>query len=188
MLTGRSLPLVILTLLLIAASFPAAAQAGDTAKTGLYETYWTRQRFVPKMGVSFQEKALVELGIQWHNIYRHPLSLASKGPYASVDLMVRKENVLLGPKIGYEFTAGVFGAAFDVTWFFDQNFDGEGTNRRAVSGTPKAGLTLLGFLNFFYGYQIPFSEERITSLSRHRFSIVLNLNKDYFNIKNAPRR
>lgn len=165
-----------------------SADKNDTIPTRLMEMYWTKQRFIPKVGGSVQERAILELGVQWHNIYKHPLSLASKGPYLSVDLLKDDNNFLVGPKLGYEFTAGVFGAAFDVTYFFDKNYDPEGNDRRAWVATPKAGLTLLGFLNFFYGYQIPLSEQRITSLSRHRLSIVFNLNKDYFDIKNAPRK
>jgi hypothetical protein len=160
----------------------------DSTKTRVFETYWTRERLVPKVGVAAQDRAFVEVGIYWQNIYRHPLSLASKGPYATVDLMIDQKNLLIGPKVGYEFTAGVFGAAFDVTYFYDKDYNSEGLDRRSIVGTPKAGLTLLGFLDVFYGYQIPFSETEITTLSRHRFSVSFNLNKDYFDVKSAPRK
>jgi hypothetical protein len=189
MLTGREIlkwACAVGFLIILAA--PLRAQDSDTIKTGFLPTYWTNPRIVPKIGGSFQERALLEVGLQWHSIYRHPLSLASKGPYATVDLLLDDQNFLIGPKLGYEFTAGVFGLAFDVTYFYDKDYDKEGHDRRAFVATPKGGLTLLGFLDFFYGYQIPLSEERITSLSRHRFSVVFNLNRDYFNIKNAPRK
>jgi hypothetical protein len=185
--TGSPLLRGVLILVFLAIVNNLLAQ-NDTVRTGVFQTYWTKQRLVPKLGVSIQERALAEIGIQWHNIYRHPLSLASKGPYATVDFMVDDKNFLLGPKLGYEFTAGVFGSAFDVTYFMDQNYNEEGEDRYAWVATPKVGLTLLGFLNFFYGYQIPISDTTIASLSRHRFSITFNVNRDYFNIKNAPRR
>ena len=108
-----------------------AQTAPDTARTGLLQMYWTKQRFVPKIGGSIQERALFELGVQWHNIYRHPLSLASKGPYAMIDVMINDDNLLLGPKLGYEFTAGLFGLAFDVTYYIDRDFDREGNDRRS---------------------------------------------------------
>jgi hypothetical protein len=160
----------------------------DTIQSKFMEMFWTRERLVPKIGVSVQERAFIEVGVYWHNIYRHPLSLASKGPYATIDIMVDDENLLIGPKAGYEFTAGMFGAAFDVTYYYDKDYNSEGLDRRAFVATPKAGLTLLGFLDLFYGYQIPLSETVITSLSRHRFSLTFNLNKDYFNVKSAPRK
>jgi hypothetical protein len=170
-------------------SFIGYAQASDSTKEKTFDTFfWTRERLIPKIGVSLQERAFLEIGVYWHNIYHHPLSLASKGPYATIDVMVDEENLLVGPKVGYEFTAGVFGTAFDVTYYYDKDYNSEGMDRRAFVATPKAGLTLLGFMDVFYGYQIPISENRITSLSRHRFSLTFNLNRDYFNVKNAPRK
>lgn len=167
---------------------PVIGQHADTLVNKFPATFWTKQRFVPKIGASFQDKPMVEFGVYWQNIYRHPITLASKGPYATMDLLIDDENLLIGPKLGYELTAGVVGIAFDVTYYYDKNYDQEGNDRRAFVGTPKAGLTLLGFADLFYGYQIPFSEQRIESLSRHRLSITFNINKDYFDLHNAPRR
>ena len=92
--------------------------------------------------------------------------------------------------MGYEFSAGVFGIADDITYFFDRNYDVEGYDRQSVVLTPKAGLTILGFADLFYGYQIPMTsdENRITSIYRNRFSLIINLNKDYFNVKEARRK
>lgn len=164
------------------------AQQTDTVRSKLLEPYWTSPRFVPKIGAGIQERAFFEVGIQWHSIYSHPLSLASQGPYATVDVFIDQKNILVGPKVGYEFTAGLLGAAFDITYFIDHNYNKEGDNRRAFVGTPKIGLSILGFVDLYYGYQIPFSEERITSINRNRFSITFNLNKDYFDLKGAPRK
>jgi hypothetical protein len=186
---GRKL-LVSVALVFSLASFQfLCAQQNDTVyQNKVFKPFWTKQRFIPKIGVGVQDRGFLEVGVQWHNIYWHPLSLASKGPYMTVDLFIDDNNMLYGPKLGYEFTAGVIGAAFDVTYFIDKNFDGEKSNRRAFVGTPKIGLTILGFLDLYYGYQIPFSEEQIDSIHRNRFSITFNLNRDYFHLKSARRR
>ena len=173
--------------LMLLAGTTVLGQSVDT--TGApFSRFWTVQRFAPKFGVGVQDRAFFEVGVQWHNIYKHPLSLASKGPYCTVDVFIDESNLLLGPKLGYEFTAGVFGVAGDITYFIDHNYDGEGSNRQSWVVTPKAGLTILGFADLFYGYQIPLSEERISTIYRNRFSLVFNLNKDYFNLKEASRR
>ena len=156
--------------------------------TSPFERYWTRPRTVPKFGVGVQDRAFVEIGLQYQSIYKLPLSLASHGGYVTVDVFVDKSNLLLGPKAGYEVTAGIIGIAADFTYFIDHNYSEEGRNRRSWVFTPKAGLTIFGFADLFYGYQIPLSEERITTIYRHRFSLVFNLNRDYFNLKEAPRR
>jgi hypothetical protein len=190
MLTGRKLLFSLGLILCISAVHDSAAQetqSSDTFKTKIFKPFWTKPRFVPKIGAGVQDRGFFEVGVQYHNIYWHPLSLASKGPYATVDVFIDGKNVLYGPKLGYEFTAGVIGAAFDVTYFIDRNYDGEKSNRRAFVGTPKIGLTILGFLDLYYGYQIPFSEEQIDSIHRNRFSITFNLNRDYFRLKSARR-
>jgi hypothetical protein len=173
--------------LLVMTAAGAYAQ-GDSARTRPFDRYWTRSRIVPKIGVGAQDRAFFEAGLQWQSIYKHPLTLFSKGAYCTVDVFVDDKNLLLGPKLGYEFTAGIIGTAVDLTYFIDHNYNAEGSNRRSLVATPKIGLTILGFADLFYGYQIPLSNDEITSIYRNRFSLVFNLNRDYFNLKGAPRR
>jgi len=164
-----------------------STQYSDSLVSTPFHRYWTKQRLIPKIGVGVQDRAFFEVGLYWQNIYRHPLTLLTKGPYCTVDIFIDDSNFLIGPKLGYEFTAGVFGAALDVTYFIDENYE-EGKDRQAWVTTPKIGFTILGFADLFYGYEIPISSERISSLSRNRFSLVFNLNKDYLNLKEAPRK
>ena len=114
--------------------------------------------------------------------------MITKGPYCTVDVFIDESNILLGPKLGYELTAGLFGAAIDMTYFIDHNYDHEGGNRNGVQLTPKAGISILGFADLFYGYAIPLTDEKISTISRNRFSLVFNLNKDYFDLKEARRK
>jgi hypothetical protein len=177
-----------LLVLLLSCTTTLFAQRTDSSSTKPFQYYWTKPRFVPKVGVGVQDRAFFEAGIYWQDIYKHPLSLASKGPYCTVDVFIDDSNLLLGPKIGYEFTAGILGADLDMTYFIDHNYNVEGDNRKSLVVTPKIGLTILGFADFFYGYQIPISDQEITTIYRNRFSLVFNLNRDYFNLKEAPRK
>ena len=166
----------------------ALAQYGDSLLQTPFHRYWTQQRLIPKIGVGSQGRGFVEAGVYWHHIYKHPLTLMSKGPYCTVDVFIDDSNFLIGPKLGYEFTAGVLGASLDVTYFIDQNYGPENKDRQAWVTTPKIGISILGFADLFYGYEIPLSSERITSITRNRFSLVFNINKDYFDLKEAPRK
>ncbi|MBL0739598.1 hypothetical protein [Chryseolinea lacunae] len=161
------------------------AQTNDTTSNRPFVRYWTKPLFIPKLGAGFQDRAFAEIGIQWHSIYKHPLTLVSKGPYCTVDLFIKDNNALIGPKVGYEFTAGLVGVAADVTYFMDHS--GEGGVHNAWVATPKIGLSILGFANLFYGYSIPLGEE-LNNVSRNRFSLVFNLNTYYFDLKDAPRK
>jgi len=193
MRTGKFLVGIATLIVTVLSSHASHAQKIDSVSkidTSPFQNYyyWTQPRTIARFGAGVQDRAFVEVGIQFHSIYKHPLSLASRGGYLSVDVFVDDKNLLLGPKVGYEFTAGFLGVAADITYFIDQNYNEVGDDRRAWVVTPKAGLSILGFANLFYGYQIPLSDERITSIYRHRFSLVINLNRDYFNLSEAPRK
>jgi hypothetical protein len=170
---------VVLAVVLVLMANLASGQ--DTLNVKPFERYWTKPRVVPKLGFGAQEVAFVEAGIQWHKIYVHPLSLASAGPYITIDGLIKDDEPIIGPKIGYEITAGLIGLAADITYYTD--FTSE-----SVMVTPKAGLSLLGFANLFYGYNFNLSDHRFKIISQNRFSLVFNLNKDYFNLRSAGKR
>lgn len=153
----------------------------DSLKENNFERYWTKKRIVPRAGLALQETASVEAGISYHSIYVHPLSLASAGPYLTFEGIIRDDFVIVGPKAGYEFTAGLLGVAADVTYYTD-------FSEYSFVATPKAGLSLLGFASLMYGYNIPLNDKEFKSISRNRISLVFNLNRDYLNLKEAPRR
>jgi hypothetical protein len=162
-----------------------AAKSQDSVHVKPFERYWTKPRIVPKIGFGSQSTAFIEAGIQLHQIYVHPLALASAGPYLTVDGLIKKkdpiDDFIIGPKIGYEVTGGLFGLAADFTYYTD-------FNRESVMFTPKAGLTILGFADLFYGYNISLSNDTFKSISRNRFSLVFNINKDYFNLRSAGKK
>lgn len=158
-----------------------ALRSQDTVNIKPFERYWTQPKIVPKIGVGAQEIAFVEAGIHYQQIYVHPLSLASAGPYFTIDGLIKDKRPIIGPKLGYELTAGLFGIAVDVTYYTD-------FEQGSVMFTPRAGLTILGFANLFYGYNIPLSKNPFELISRNRFSLVFNLNRDYFSIRTAKRK
>jgi hypothetical protein len=153
----------------------------DTVHIHPFERYWTKSRLVPKVGFGVQETGFGELGVQLHQIYVHPLSLASRGPYFTMDGVFQTDEIILGPKFGYEFTAGLLGLAADVTYYSD--FD----NHEWMT-TPKAGLSLFGYVNLFYGYNISLSDYNFKAISKNRFSLTFNLNPDYHHIHDAAKK
>ena len=176
--TRRIKTICVVSLLLI--SFASAAQ-DSLNNTRPFERYWTKPRLIPKIGLGVMETGFAEVGVQFHKIYIHPLSLASAGPYFTVDGILKDERVIIGPKLGYEITAGLLGLAADVTYYSD--FD-----REAMVFTPRAGVSILGFVNLFYGRNIALSDFQFSAIDKNRFSLVFNLNRDYFDLRNAPRK
>lgn len=169
--------LALITLLLIACT----ARSQDTVNIRPFERYWTQPRIIPKIGLGVQDVGFIDAGVQLHQIYVHPLSLASAGPYLTVEGVILEDDFILGPKLGYEVTAGLIGLAVDFTYYTD-------FEREALMITPKAGLSVLGFVDLFYGYNISVSEDSFKSISKNRFSLIFNVNPDYFNLKAAGKR
>src|SRR5688572_2522142 len=79
-------------------SFATLAQESDTVNLKPYERYWTKPRIIPNRGFAAQEVACVGARIAWHNNYVHPLSLASAGPYFTIDGLIKGDEPIFGPK------------------------------------------------------------------------------------------
>lgn len=178
MLTAnRSLPV----LLLLLASWAAHAQVADTVSRKPFERYWTHSRLAPKLGVGVQESAFLEIGVAFQRIYVHPLTLASAGPYFTVDAVVLGDNnFVIGPKLGYGVSVGLLGFAADMTYYTNME-------RESLIVTPKAGISLLGFADLFYGHNFSISNKEFSDISVNRFSLVFTLNRDYFDLHDARR-
>lgn len=177
----KALKYSLLFLLILSGNLLFGQEKVDTVNFRPFERYWTKPRIVPKVGFGVQETGFGEIGAQLHQIYVHPFSLASMGPYVTVDAVFNVDEVILGPKLGYELTAGLIGIAADVTYYSD--FD-----RESLMVTPKAGLTLFGYANLFYGRNFQLSDDHFRSISPNRFSLIFNLNKDYYSIHGATRK
>lgn len=168
-------------LLFVIAALPASAQIADATNSRPFERYWTRNRVIPKFGAGYQGSAFVEVGLAMHKIYVHPLTLASVSPYLTCDVVFTDDNVIVGPKAGYEVTAGLFGFAADVSYYSD-------FEKESLLVTPKLGITLLGFADLFYGRSFTLSRDSFSAISVSRFSLVINLNPDYFDLRDARRK
>lgn len=175
---NRLLPVMLFLL----AAWTAQAQIADTVSHKPFERYWTHARLAPKLGVGVQESAFLEIGVAYQRIYVHPLTLASAGPYLTVDAVVLGDNKFIaGPKVGYGVSMGLFGFAADMTYYTD-------FEKKSLIVTPKAGISLLGFADLFYGHNFSISNEEFSAISMNRFSLVFTLNRDYFDLHDARRR
>ncbi len=165
--------------LLLTAVINVSAQ--DTVNIKPFERYWTKATLVPRIGVGAQGVAFAEVGVQHHQIYVHPLALASSGPHISLEGVVADRKVILGPKVGYEIAAGLLGLGVDLTVYTD--FTAE-----TLVLTPKAGLSIFGFANLFYGYNAILSDNHFPVIGHNRFSLSFSLNRDYFSVRSAPKK
>jgi hypothetical protein len=79
-----------------------------------------------------------------------------------------EERSIIAPKFSFEAHYVLFGARLNV---IDYQTQGQHDWRFR----PEAGLSLLGIVNVFYGYNIPLSENRFAEVQPHKISLALNL-------------
>jgi hypothetical protein len=170
----------VLCSILLIISLEICAQQ-DTIRTPPFSMSWTKPRLVPRFGIAVQETGSIEAGLAYHKIFVHPLSLASSSFYLAGEGMVRDDNFVFGPKAGYEFTVGLIGLALDATYYTD-------THKNTFVITPKGGLTIFGFVSLYYGRNISLSNVDFDYISQNRFSITFHVNRDYFDLKEAPKK
>jgi len=171
--------MIVLALFVFTTTISLHAQ--DTLRAKAFDAYWTKPRLAPRAGIAIQESASAEVGITYHKILFHPLGLSSFSKYLTGEVIVRDNHVVAGPKAGVELTAGLLGFAGDVTYYTDGHLG-------SWVATPKAGLSIYGFVNLFYGYNFSLSNDSFSYISHNRFSITVNFNRDYGDLKDAPRR
>jgi hypothetical protein len=161
--------------------FSVRAFSQDSLHTKPFDMYWTKPRIVPRAGIAIQESTSVEAGITYHKIYVHPVVLSSISKYLTAEMIIRDNHFVAGPKVGYEFTVGLLGLASDFTYYTDGHIG-------SPVLTPKMGLSIYGFVNVLYGYNILLSNDTFNYISKTRLSISVNLNRDYGNLNDAPRK
>lgn len=148
----------------------------DTTKTGSQPEgweQWSKTRLVARCGVGVQKSVCAELGVAMHAYKGSNFVWYSRAYYLSFEFTPSfsggHENIY-ALKTGYEIAAMPFIIGIEAkyqTSFRNSNF----------VATPKAGLTVMGVVNLFYGYNITPWRDPFSNIGHHQFSIAVNINK-----------
>ncbi len=159
--------LFIISLLLHEATF-GQSLPNETKKS----SPWDSKQFEPRFGLGYQRSIMVEAGVGYHwsggDIVR-PLSTAV---YSSLEFSSFSKPVY-GVKIGAETIGGMGIGGIDLKYL---------TNSRHhdLVITPKAGLSIFGTINAFYGYNISTNNYPFENIGKHQFSLILMYSKRAF--------
>lgn len=131
---------------------------------------WSKYHTAIRIGAGINKSFFSELGVKRQKFYYNDLGYASKGFYTSLEWVPINSNYneknIFGLKGGYEITARII--TIGVEGKFQTNF-----NKTDFIITPKIGLGF--FANFFYGYNFSFYNSPFESISKHQFSLILNI-------------
>ena len=118
------------------------------------------------VGLSKQKSLLGEFDLTFAKIDNGKYKLW--GPFLGVETNFNFNNWILGPKAGFEYGTSFF----ILRGSFINYFDKEGSDLRML---PEAGISLLGILNFTYGYSIPLTNFESNKLGNHRIGFFISL-------------
>lgn len=121
-------------------------------------------------GYTYANSHFIQLGTIYGANYGN-VHIPSKGFGLGVDIGKVNNKLTIGTKAFYEYN-------FFIASGFRLNainyFSGEKIDFRLM---PQVGLSIMGNINFMYGYSIPTLGNELTDISRNSFSVTINLFK-----------
>ncbi len=128
----------------------------------------SRSHFGITLGYISQNNNFWTIGGLLGKHYRS-LHVPSHGYGMAAEFNLNQSNPIYGAKVFYEYNFGIIlGSRINATTYFKGSV-------KDFRLTPEIGLSGLGIINFFYGYNIPVVGSEISEVSRHRFNITLNI-------------
>lgn len=124
--------------------------------------------FIFSTGLSNQKQLWGEVGIIYGKTLRSSCDRAGlAGVKLGTEFNFTPSKFMIAPKIGFEFDIAIFGARMNIIDYTDFTY-------HDFKFTPEIGLSFLGLVDVFYGYNYSISEKRIDNIGTHRLTLTVN--------------
>ena len=137
-----------------------------------------REKFYPgaRIGLGYQKALFTEAGFSLHQsgggIMRSYSNCFFTGLEFIPAFLLEKPASLISYKLGFETSSGLYGGGLELKYQIS------GKNKSWVI-TPKAGLSVFGSVNLFYGYNFYLGPNELPVVGKHQFSLAVNLNRHW---------
>lgn len=122
-------------------------------------------------GLIYQGELLGEINLMFSKLDMTTGGSAIWGPRIGLESSFTKNNYLIAPKIGYEFSGLLLCVRGNLLSYIQNK-------KIDVRFLPEIGLSLSGALNLCYGYNVHVIANKIDYISNHRISLTVNLDFD----------
>jgi hypothetical protein len=124
------------------------------------------QFITPRVSIAYQKMFFGEIGIQQKRESFAYLFNDNRNIYLASDISFAK-NLVIGPKIGWEYHLEAIGVGADFTWYTD-------FHKSMPTVAPKFSISFWQsrLLHITYGYHIPLTNTQIENLGFHRLSLI----------------
>jgi len=161
--------LIILSLVLL----PTLGFSQDSTKSSIHDSDNSNGHgFAFSGGVSFQKQFMGEVGLMYYSVAAEGSCSPSiiVGPKVASEFNFRFNNnrFIAGPKISYEADITILGIRANLIDYTD-------FKQGDICFTPEVGITIMAWVNVFYGYNIPLSSSRTIIPGANRITITINV-------------
>ncbi|WP_066837747.1 hypothetical protein [Rufibacter ruber] len=133
-------------------------------------TWWDTKKVKPRVALGYQKSFFTEVGVAKHWSGGDMVIPRSTALYSSLEWAPSSTGSVYGIKVGAETISGMGISGLEVK--YQSNFKVDD-----IVITPKLGLSLLGSVSIFYGYNISINKSPFDHVGRHQFSLALLYDK-----------
>jgi hypothetical protein len=154
--------------------------AQDSTVVLPYKCLYSSSYISPRLGIGFQDGFSSEVGIAFQKRNFSCTGFYARTYYTSLEFVPAFKNTertknLYALKTGIEINP--MGLALGIETKYQTNF-----SKNDFLITPKIGIGVFGDLLLFYGYNFSLFNEPFTNSSRHQFSLILNINRNFLTL------
>jgi hypothetical protein len=123
-------------------------------------------------GLSVQKQLVGDVGVIYgKGMTEHSgIVVGMKGIKLASEFNFNRDKFFIAPKISAEIHIVFVGLRFSVIDYTNYTY-------HDVKITPEIGVTGLGYVSLFYGYNFSMNNSRLDYVAKHRLSLTFNINK-----------
>jgi hypothetical protein len=144
----------------------------DTTKQTISKVHEDKAHFILSAGISYQKQAVGEIGVIYG--YSSLSDVCNPGGVVGIKLAsefnFNRNKFFIAPKLGAELNYFIFGLRLNVIDYTDFMY-------HDFKFTPEIGLSLMGAINLFYGYNCSLTPKRLENIGTHRITLTVNFDR-----------
>jgi hypothetical protein len=129
------------------------------------------KKIVLSPGLSYQGQFLGEMNLMQLKGIRSRESVLVRGPRIGLEFNFNTSHFIYAPKIGYEWTFIFFTLRGNVISYVDQR-------KIDLRFLPEIGLSMIGYANLTYGYNVPLLNFKSAEIDNHRITFTINIDRE----------
>ena len=152
--------------------FVLISNDGVCQRDSSYQNTHSQYHLIYSGGISYQKQLVGEAGLMYGYSENGGPCNPPIGPLGikfSYEFNFESHHCFVAPKISYQCDLALIGIRISLIDYTNHIYND-------YKFTPELGITLFGYLDLFYGYNIPLTKDKIENIGTNRITMTINLN------------